>query len=282
MGFHDWHGSGFGEVITFWLGREPDITNTDQDMTMQKIKSFTFSVVLAGVVLSPVQSLRAAEGDGKELNYQPFTLSLDASTLGLGASVRWRFSDHFGIAGGGDYFGYSRDGDDIEGVSYNSKLRLFSLPVSLDVYPWQHRSFRISIGALINQNRLSAISPVPLDANGVPDATVFIPIGNSGPGGINAVAIGGLSLKVEQQTFSPFVSVGGDFELIERKSFALALGLELGVAYTGNPKVTLLNGNRGAAANVDAQVDIERQQIEDKMKDYKFYPIVKVSLNFSF
>ena len=234
-------------------------------MTTQKIKSFTLGLVLASLAFNSVSSLRAAED---EVKYQPFTLSADAGTLGFGAAARWRFSDHFGIRGGVNYFGYSQDGEDIEGASYNADFRLFSAPLSLDVYPWENRSFRVSIGALINQNQLKAISPST-------GAGTFVEIGGVL---LDSGAVGDISLKVEQQTFSPFISVGGDFNLNRSKS--LSLGIEIGVAYTGSPDVTLTRSNGPDA--IDNQMAIERQQIEDKMEDFKFYPIVKVSLNFAF
>lgn len=234
-------------------------------MTTRKINSFALGLVFAGLACSSTLSLRAAED---EVKYQPFTLSPNVSTLGFGVDARWRFADHFGVRGGVDYLGYSKDGEDIEGARYNADLRLFSAPLSLDVYPWENRSIRVSIGALINKNQLKGFSPST-------GAGTFVEIGGVL---IDSGAVGDISLKVEQQTFSPFVSVGGDFSLNRSKS--LSLGLEVGVAYTGSPDVTLTRSNGPDA--IDTQMAIERQQIEDKMKDYKFYPIVKVSLNFAF
>jgi len=236
-------------------------------MTMQKIKLVALGTLMCGLTLGITPQATAADD---EVNYQPFSLSAEAGTLGLGVSAGWRFTDHLGVRGGVNYFSYSHDGNKIEDVSYNSKLRLLSLPVGLDIYPWQNRSFHFSIGALINMNRLTAVAPAQ-----APGA-LSIPLGNSG--GIDSAAIGDLRLKVEQQTFSPFISIGGNFNLNRAKS--LSLGCELGVAYTGSPDVSLTR-SLGPDA-IDTQVAIERQKLKDKMSDYKFYPIVKVSFNYAF
>lgn len=233
---------------------------------MHKIKHFAFGTLVLGLTLGTSQPAQAAD---EEVNYQPFSLRAEAGTLGLGVSAGWRFADHLGVRAGVNYFGYSEDGNDIEGVSYNSELRLLSAPIGLDIYPWHNRSFRFSVGALINKNRLEGNSP------------------STGPGTfvelngnlIDSGAVGNISMESEQDIFSPFLSIGGDFYLNQAKTWSL--GYELGVAYTGSPDVSLTRDG-GADVNIDAQLEAERQQLEDKAKDFKFYPIVKVSVSFSF
>src|SRR6478609_8638902 len=110
-------------------------------MTIARIKAVTLGLTLASLAGFSTPTLRAA--DAAEVKYQPLTLSVGVGTLGLGGEARWRFADHFGIRGGFNYFSYSEDGRDIEGVKYNADLQLFNAPLSLDIYPWDNRSFRI-------------------------------------------------------------------------------------------------------------------------------------------
>jgi len=234
-------------------------------MTRQHIKWFTLGCVFAGLTWNSTLSLRAQ--DEAEVKYQPFTLSADAGTLGFGAEARWRFADHLGIRGGLNYFEYSEDGRDIEGVRYDADLQLFNAPLSLDIYPWDNRSFRISVGALINQNELKGFSPSQGAGNFIELGGVLVDSG----------AVGDISMKVEQETFSPFVSIGGDFHLNRSKS--LSLGFELGVAYTGSPEVSM---TATSGATFSPLLAAEAQEIEDKAEDFKFYPIVKVSFNIAF
>lgn len=233
-------------------------------MTMQKIKSLTFSLALVGLT-GGASSLSAAEE--AEVAYKPFTLGVDAGTLGLGVEGRWRFADHFGVRGGINYFGYSDDGREIEGVNYDADFTLFNAPLSFDIYPWQDSSFRISIGALINQNELEGFSPST-------GAGTFVTLGGTS---VDSGAVGDISMKVEQEVFSPFLSIGGDLPLNHSKS--LSLGFEVGVAYTGSPEATM---TATSGATFSTLLAAEAQELEDKADDFKFYPIVKVSLNFSF
>jgi len=238
-------------------------------MTRQQIKSATLWLALAGLAWNSTPTLRATdEANEAEVKYQPFTLSADASTLGFGAEARWRFADHFGVRGGLNYFGYSEDGREIEGVKYDADLKLFNAPLSLDIYPWDNRSFRICVGALINQNELKGFSPST-------GPGTFIELGGQQ---VDSGAVGDISMKVTQETFSPFVSIGGDFYFNRSKS--LSLGFELGVAYTGNPEVTMTRSN--GPDPIDSLLAAEAQQIENRAEDFKLYPIIKVSFNFAF
>lgn len=259
-----WHRFGFVRGNTYWLGRGQLREYTlIKITTMHKIKHFAFGALMLGIALSAGQSTFAAD---EEVNYQPFSLRAEAGTLGLGVSAGWRFADHFGVHAGVNYFSHSENGNDIEGTSYNSKLRLLSVPLALDIYPWENRSFRFSVGALINKNKLTGSTPLgqPVELNG------------------NTYQDAGLALTLEgkQKVFSPFISLGGDFALDKAKHWAL--NFELGVAYTGNPEVALTRTSTGPDPFLDADLEAERQQLEDKAKDFKFYPIVKVGVSFSF
>lgn len=225
-------------------------------MKSQQIQKCLAAVVV-GLVLGSAQDVRAAE----EVDYQPFSLTAEAGTLGLGGSLSWRFSDHLGIRAGGNYFSYDHS-DDVEGITYKANLKLQSFPIGLDLYTSKSSSFHVTVGALINQNKLTGKVPpgTTVDVNGTPYVT-------------------DLALEVKWQDLSPYVSVGGNIYFDSGKH--VALGLELGVAYTGSPDITL---TRTGAPNpaLDADLEAERLQVEQKAKDFKFYPIIKVGVTVSF
>lgn len=234
-------------------------------MTMQKIKSLTFSLALVGLT-GGASSLCAA--DEAEVAYKPFTLGVDAGTLGLGVSAKWRYWHYFGAHVGVNYLNYEDDGYDIEGINYDAKLRLFSGEIGFfDIYPWKNQSLRISLGVLINQNELKGFSPST-------GAGTFVTLGGTS---VDSGAVGDISMKAEQETFSPFLSLGGDIPLNRSKS--LSLGFEVGVAYTGSPEVSM---SATSGATFSTLLAAEAKEVEDWADDFKFYPIVKVSLNFSF
>jgi len=232
---------------------------------------------LLGVALTCVAAnlstltLHAADESGAP-DYRPFTLGLEASTTGLGGSVNWRFSDHFGARAGLNYFSYSKDGNEIEGISWNTDAQLLSEPLAVDIYPWKKSSFRVTVGILLNQNELEGVVP----QNPVNGAN-FIPIGDAG-NSYDSAAIGDLIMKIEQMPVSPYISIGASFYLDKAKHWSLSG--ELGVAYTGNPDVTLTTGNPGTVAPAD--LASESQQLEDWADKLRFYPILKLGVNYSF
>lgn len=234
-------------------------------MTIARIKAVTLGLTLASLAGFSTPTLRAA--DETEVKYQPLTLSAGVSTLGLGAEARWRFADHFGVRGGLNYFTFSKDAMEIEGVNYNADFQFLNAPLSLDIYPWDDSPFRISIGALINQNELEGFSPST-------GAGTFVTLGGVS---VDSGAVGDISMKAEQEIFSPFVSIGGDIPL--NRSRSLSLGFEVGVAYTGSPEVTM---SATSGSTFSPLLAAEAQEIESWAESFKFYPIVKASINFSF
>lgn len=227
---------------------------------------------LTGIAASAMLTLTAmtgrADDTGTSTNtitapplspYHPFTVGVEAGTTGAGGSANWRFSNHFGIGGGFDYFRYSYNGN-IQGNNYNAKLRLMSEPATLDWYPWKKSSIHISVGALFNENHLTGTAT-----------------GNSISLNGNTYS-GTLNLDIKQQVVDPYVAIGGNVYF--DKKHHLSLGAELGVFYTGDPRVSLVANTTPTAPNSDVQA--EQDQIKHYARDAEFWPVVKVSLNYSF
>ncbi len=252
---------------------------------MKRILSLIGCAALMSIAANvSTPTARAADAEGAP-DYRPFTLGLEAGTTGFGGSGNWRFADHWGVRAGFDYFQHSDSGDEFMGVkieivdgqvpepnflgyaTINKKYRLMSEPLGLDIYPWKKSSFRITVGIMLNQNEVEGVVPQdPVFGN------TFLIIGGNRYDSAN---IGDLNMKLEQNLVAPYVSVGMSFYLDRQKHWSL--GGELGVAYTGTPDVTL-STSKGQVPQPD--LDAEAQQIKDDA--WKFYPIVKVSVNYSF
>ena len=160
-----------------------------------------------------------------------------------------------------DYFKYSLNRT-INDIPYNANLKLQSEFAALNVYPWKTSSFHFNLGAYFNQNQLngSAISDGTLN---VGNTTV--------PNGDTVI------LEYKQQPVEPYVSIGGN--LYFDKGHHVSLGGELGAFYLGNPRVRIYD-----TANVVPQSDRDTQQqkLENNIKKVPVWPILKISLNYSF
>jgi hypothetical protein len=187
--------------------------------------------------------------------YRPWTLGIEAGTTGAGGSLSWRFADHWGVRAGIDYLEYSDSGFPINGLTYDAKIRIMSEPLTLDIYPWETSSFHISVGLQFNQNRLT----------GTADDT-----GNG---------VGELNLKIEQQPVNPYLSIGGNFFYFDH-AHHWAMGGELGVAYTGDPKVSLTSSRSGPG--IDAAVAAAKSGVEDYADKFRWWPVAKIAVTYSF
>jgi hypothetical protein len=195
-------------------------------------------------------------------SYQPFTLGAEAGTTGFGGGAGWRFADHFGLVGGMDYLKYSLD-QTISGIPYSANLNLQSEYAALNIYPSRERSFHISLGAYFNQNRLTgkAVSNGSLLVNGYP-----VPPGDS------------VNLEYKQQPVDPYVSLGGNLYFDKGRHFSL--GAELGAFYLGNPRVNVTTTPPGVVPSADLAP--YQQKVENDIKKVPVWPILKLSLNYSF
>ena len=261
------------------LALSPLVLERTHNTTMQTSNKKTIGLLICGLVLS---AARMATAD--EPNYRAITVGAEAGTTGLGGSVSWRFSDNFGIRGGVHYFSY-----DTEEFTYTTKpnggasqeqkfdvtLRLLSEPLALDYYPSAKSAFHVSVGVLVNQNRFEAT----VKNSGVANSTYTF-------NGVDYLqsAVGDFDMEAKQQTLSPYLSIGTSIYLDKARHWSLSG--ELGVAYTGSPKVSLSAPNHDPALdltpNFSEDVSGEERNIEKDAEDYKFYPIVKIGVSYSF
>lgn len=190
-------------------------------------------------------------------SFQPLTVDAEVGTTGVGAGANWRLANHFGVGGAFDYLTYTYNGS-IKDNSYNLHLHLMSEPLTLDLYPSKNSSFHVSAGLAFNQNRLNGSTTGNINLNG----TVY-------PGTT-------ANLEIKPQRVDPYLSLGGNVYF--DSGHHVSLGGELGVMYTGDPRVTLTTT---PAAN-PSDVQAEEAKIKSYAKDLQFWPVIKVKLNFSF
>ena len=196
-----------------------------------------------------------------EVAYHPFTISPEVGTTGAGATLGWRFADHFGVRAGLDYFPYSYSGS-MQDAQYNLKFRLMSEPVAFEWFPSRKSSFHFSVGALINQNRFTG-------ANGSAESITV-------NGNTYTVPAGALSFKLKQPFVLPYASLGGNIYL--ERTHRWSLGGELGAAY-GKWDATFTDSS-GIISTSD--VAAERSKVQNAANKFPVWPIIKLNISYSF
>ena len=229
---------------------------------MRSAPSFAPLVVLA--------ALAAGTPAGGQAQAGRVTLSPRFGTLGIGAEAAVSLSRHLAARTGFNYFSLSRD-EGIEGITYDLRPRLQTVPLLLDVRPTAG-AFYLSGGVIINGNRAAA--------HGVLGDGVQI-----GEHDYTRAQVRSLSGTMDFRGAAPYAGLGFNGALTG--SGKVGVGFEFGVMFHGRPRARLevaspLTGD--AAAQLEADRRLEQQEIQNELDDLPgvvaFYPVLEFGLSF--
>lgn len=177
-------------------------------------------------------------------------------TGGVGAGVGLHLGERFTVRAEMADFKYDTNITE-GGINYDAGVKLATQGAYLDFKPFTG-TFRITAGANFSNHTLASLSAWGNN----------IDVG----GAVVNVAKGDLTATVDYDT-RPYLGIGWG---LARDGFTM--GLDLGVEI-GEPKVTLTSKVGGLnAANVAA----EQAELQDALSKYDLYPIVKISIGYSF
>ncbi len=183
-------------------------------------------------------------------------LTARVGTLGGGLEYGFAISDDTQLRVGANAGTSSTTGDE-GGVDYDLRLKLRTADVLIDWHPFGG-VFYTSVGAFYNKNKLEAKAK---------SGTVNI-------GGTN-YANPDLRGEVTFKSFAPYLGAGwGSRPNV--KGFAWAV--DAGVLYQGSPTVTLSSSSGVSQADLDR----EAADLQESIKNYKYYPLIGVSFGYRF
>ena len=243
-------------------------------MTNTKLYLYAASLIICAGTTLNASAAEAADNSADSSSrppYQPWTVGAEVGTPGIGGFGSWRFSDHLGVRTGFDYFQWTEKNLSIGDFRYSAKARLMSEPLTLDIYPWQKHSFHVSVGVMFNQNQLTGTS------SGFGPVTI-------GGQTFDFSDIGLLNLKIQQQVVNPYLSIGGNFFYFDH-AHHWGLGGELGVAYSGDPRISLTSSGRFSGGGHDVlggALGQEKQKAQDWANQFTWFPVVKLMVTYSF
>jgi hypothetical protein len=201
---------------------------------------------------------------------QPLGLGVTArvGTLGLGVDVAKSFNPQFSGRLGFN-FGSVNTNRTESGVSYDAKLNLSSVQLLGDYHPFGG-SFRITGGLLSQSNKFSV--------TGKPDGGGSYTIDNTT---YSAAQVGNLTGEYQYgNSIAPYVGIG--FGQPANEGFGF--NADLGVMFTGSPKVNLTASNPAFNNNSTTRAGLDRQerQTENDLKGFNVYPVLSVGLSYGF
>jgi hypothetical protein len=246
-------------------------TNATNSSFSLRTCAFAVSLILGGLAwraLAAEETNKVAEVPAWP-DYRPWTAGFEIGSPSLvGLFGRWRFSDHVGVRLGFDYAQDSFNDVSVSGTDYDMKIRILAEPLTLDIYPWKKHSWYISFGWLFNQNQVTGTVS---DHNG----TVII---DGHPFPVDLA--GTINLNARQQPVNPYLTIGGNFFYFDR-AHRWAFGGEFGVAYSGDPIVSLTRSGP-VAPLVDAAVANAQREAQNYANQFKWLPVIKLNVTFSF
>jgi hypothetical protein len=214
---------------------------------------------------------RVSVGQATPTERQPVGLGVTArvGTLGVGLDVAKSFSPQLSGRLGINFGSINVNRND-SGINYDSKLNLSSVQLFGDYYPFAGNGFRVTGGLLSQSNKFSVTSTPSANGTYTIDNTQF-----------NASDVGNLSGEFKYaNSIAPYLGIGFG----KPASEGLGFNADLGVMFTGSPKVTLNASNPTFNNNptTRAQIDNQVRQTENDLKGFSVYPVLSIGLSYGF
>lgn len=196
----------------------------------------------------------AAEAEGTALGVKVGTLGYG---LELDRSLSEKTTFRFGLNG------YDKKYSETDsGIDYNYKLQWRSAAFLFDWHPWAG-TFHTSYGLLYNGNKIKATAKGGSGTVTIGDTTYAAGTDLTGEISFNKAA--------------PYLGLGWGNPVAPNKRFGFTT--DLGVVYQGSPKVKL-KSNSSLVSQSD--LDTEARQLEQDLKDYKYYPLIAFAFSYQF
>ena len=193
-----------------------------------------------------------------------FWVGAKAGTLGIGLEATWRPVPYLDVRAGLNYL--SLDDNGVEaGVDYDGEITLQTLYATANLrVPLS--PFRVTAGLFSNGNEISLVSR---DSATVQIGTMTYP----------GAAVGRLSVRGDFDSVAPYAGVGLDFRVFD----TAGLSIDAGVLRQGSINVTAsASGPLASDPLFQAELERERQELQNEVDDYDLYPVISIGLSFNF
>lgn len=198
-------------------------------------------------------------------------LSADISSLGAGLHVAVPLQTDLNARIGFNAYNYSYSGSTSD-VNYNFKFKLNSVDALLDWYPYSG-TFRLTAGIIHNGNKVNSVATANVSGNYVINGNTY-----------NSASAGMIDGDITFRNIAPYIGIGWGNSAGGSKGWGFTS--DLGVVAQGSPNSTLTNsgctGTAAMCAQLASDLAVENNTLEQKMNNYKLYPMVRLGLYYHF
>ena len=217
------------------------------------------SSAIALLALASLTTAHAAEGSSTS----GIMVYAVGGTGGIGGGVGYHFNDVFTLRGEIANYSYN-DKVDQDGIQYSGDLKLATKAAYLDVHPFSG-AFRLTVGLDNGRTEFGGAavgSGGSIDVNGTNYPYL---IGES------------ITAAVRYPSTMPYVGIGWGLN-----GGGFNLGLDLGVNIGSPDLVMTRSAGLAAIPGFDADFDAQRAKYASDVADVNVFPIIKISVGYSF
>ncbi len=199
-------------------------------------------------------------------------IGLKAGATGIGLEYYRGLSDNVNFRAGINNFQYDDDFTESD-ITYDAGLELRTASAVFDYHPWKDSGFRLSAGAYYNGSKIKA------EARAVDGEYEF-------NGEVYRIEdVGQADARVEFKKFAPYIGLGWASAPTSTSSWAFTA--EIGAFYQSTPEAEL-NVTCDPALDAEicsrllADVQAEQDELEEDIKEYKWYPVISFGVVYRF
>jgi hypothetical protein len=201
---------------------------------------------------APLDSAAAPAG-------RPVQVALTAGTLGVGAQLSRLVTNRVALRVGASALGVLVDDLTREGFTADATLRAVTAQALVDLYPFRTAPLHLTVGAVTGTARALVRARPALGTFTINDQQY--------PAGV----VGRLEGDLTVPRTMPYAGIG--FGRPRRHGLALVPFADVGVAF-GQPKVTLRAENGPRNPQLAADVEAQRQRLQDDIGRFPVVPVI--------
>lgn len=206
------------------------------------------SVLLSALLALPLAGLAVSAQAGNAVA----DVDAHVSTLGVGLGVAFPVSDSVAARVGFNQFSKSfttTTTTATTNVNYSGNLKLSSVDLLADWHPFNGMT-HLTAGLVYNNNKFEAT-------------------------GVDQVTGGTVNATVNFNKMAPYLGFGWSGQA---KNTGWSFKSDFGILFQGAPNATLTSANPVLAANLAT----EQATLNDKLKNFRYYPVVSIGIGYAF
>lgn len=198
-------------------------------------------------------------------------VSADVGTLGAGLHLIVPTQDNLNVRIGFSGYNYNYDGSTSD-VNYDFKLKLQTIDALLDWYPLSG-SFHLSGGFFHNGNKITSVAKPGINGTYTINGDTY-----------TTAEAGTIDGSTDFRSAAPYLGIGWGNPVSKGRGWGFTS--DIGVIFQGAPTSTLTSSGCAATAQTCAQLyndlSAETINLDQKTNNFKYYPVVRVGVSYSF